>query len=192
MALLDSVIKDFSGHAATSYVATCHSIFRGDVINAIWFINATLLNSILVTVTWLDFSNIRHGMTCHNMFDRWHHQCDTNVMWPSKRYIKLEDLDIASLINASDNMEGDLIEQATQLNIIEEYVAWERWNIWKSHAKHSRLSIGKRQSVITYIARLESLKDSMHGRLVHVGAGYKLRWREIKRESYIDRVSDKF
>jgi len=30
-----------------------------------------------------------------------------------------------ALFNASDNMERDLIEQATQLNTREEYVAWE-------------------------------------------------------------------
>ena len=33
---------------------------------------------------------------------------------------------IASLVNASDNMERDLIEQAIQLNTIEEYVAYEQ------------------------------------------------------------------
>ena len=34
--------------------------------------------------------------------------------------------------------------------------------------------------MITYIARLESLKDSMRGRLVHVGAEYGPRWRDIE------------
>jgi len=80
-----------------------------------------------------------------------------------------------------------LIEQAIQLNTREEYVAWEqRCDEFmesleeQSHAKCLRLSIGKRQSVITCIARLESLKDSVRGRFVHVGAGYGLRWREIE------------
>ncbi|KYN38648.1 hypothetical protein ALC56_06974, partial [Trachymyrmex septentrionalis] len=87
----------------------------------------------------------------------------------------------------SDNMEHDLIEQATQLNTREEYVAWEqRCDEFmesleeQSHAKCLRLSIGKRQSVITCIARLESLKDSVRERYVHVGAGYGLPWREIE------------
>ncbi|KYQ53600.1 hypothetical protein ALC60_00220, partial [Trachymyrmex zeteki] len=46
--------------------------------------------------------------------------------------------------------------------------------------KRLRLSTGNRQSVIACIARLESLKDSVHGRFVHAGAGYGLRWREIE------------
>ncbi|KYN02011.1 hypothetical protein ALC62_07189 [Cyphomyrmex costatus] len=81
-------------------------------------------------------------------------------------------------------MERDFIEQATLLSTREEYAAWEqRCDEFiesleeQSRIKRPRLSIGNRQSVI---ARLESLKDSVRGRFVHVGAGYGLRWREIE------------
>ncbi|KYN10780.1 hypothetical protein ALC57_17078 [Trachymyrmex cornetzi] len=84
-------------------------------------------------------------------------------------------------------MEGDLSEQATQLNTREEYVAWEqRCDEFieslkeQSRIKRPRLSIGNRQSVIACIARLESLKGSVRGRFVHVGAGHGLRWRTIE------------
>ncbi|KYN14186.1 hypothetical protein ALC57_13605, partial [Trachymyrmex cornetzi] len=84
-------------------------------------------------------------------------------------------------------MERDLIEQATLLNTREEYVAWEqRCDEFiesleeQSRIKRPRLSIGNRQSVIACIARLESLKDSVRGRFMHVGAGHGLRWREIE------------
>ncbi|KYN20689.1 hypothetical protein ALC57_06948 [Trachymyrmex cornetzi] len=84
-------------------------------------------------------------------------------------------------------MERDLIEQATLLNTREEYVAWEqRCDEFiesleeQSRIKRPRLSIGNRQSVIACIARLESLKGSVRGRFVHVGAGHGLRWREIE------------
>ncbi|KYN00049.1 hypothetical protein ALC62_09194 [Cyphomyrmex costatus] len=84
-------------------------------------------------------------------------------------------------------MERDFIEQATLLSTREEYVAWEqRCDEFiesleeQSRIKRPRLSIGNRQSVIACIARLESLKDSVRGRFVHVGAGYGLRWREIE------------
>ncbi|KYN11400.1 hypothetical protein ALC57_16451 [Trachymyrmex cornetzi] len=89
--------------------------------------------------------------------------------------------------NTSDNMERELIEQAALLGTREKYIAWEqRCDNFiesveeQSRAKRPRLSIGKRQSVITCIARLESLKDTVRGRFVHVGAGYGLRWREIE------------
>jgi len=41
--------------------------------------------------------------------------------------------------------------------------------------------IGNRQSFVARIARLESLKDLVHRRFVHAGAGYsaELRWRKI-------------
>ncbi|KYN05857.1 hypothetical protein ALC62_03210 [Cyphomyrmex costatus] len=85
-------------------------------------------------------------------------------------------------------MERDLIEQATLLDTREEYVAWEhRCDVFdiesleeQSRIKRPRLSIGNRQSVIACIARLESLKDWVRERFVHVGAGYGLRWREIE------------
>ncbi|KYM95694.1 hypothetical protein ALC62_13660 [Cyphomyrmex costatus] len=84
-------------------------------------------------------------------------------------------------------MELDLIQQAAQLNIREEYVAWEqRCDEFiesleeQSRIKCPRLSIGNRQAVIASIARLESIKDSVRGRFVYVGAGYGLRWREIE------------
>ncbi|KYN19876.1 hypothetical protein ALC57_07783 [Trachymyrmex cornetzi] len=84
-------------------------------------------------------------------------------------------------------MERELIEQAALLGTREKYIAWEqRCDNFiesveeQSRAKRPRLSIGKRQSVITCIARLESLKDTVRGRFVHVGAGYGLRWREIE------------
>ncbi|KYM93669.1 hypothetical protein ALC62_15728 [Cyphomyrmex costatus] len=83
-------------------------------------------------------------------------------------------------------MERDLIQQANQLSTREEYVAWEqRCDEFiesleeQSRIKRPRLSIGNRQSVIARIAWLESLKDSVRGRFMHVGAGYGLRWREI-------------
>ncbi|KYM94575.1 hypothetical protein ALC62_14792 [Cyphomyrmex costatus] len=84
-------------------------------------------------------------------------------------------------------MERDLIELATLLDTREEYVAWEhRCDVYiesleeQSRIKRPRLSIGNRQSVIACIARLESLKDWVRERFVHVGAGYGLRWREIE------------
>ncbi|KYN28570.1 hypothetical protein ALC57_02011 [Trachymyrmex cornetzi] len=84
-------------------------------------------------------------------------------------------------------MERDLIEQATLLNTRDEYVAWKhRCDKFiesleeQSRIKRPQLSIGNRQSVIACIARLESLKDSVRGRFVHVGAGHGLRWREIE------------
>ncbi|KYN08269.1 hypothetical protein ALC62_00752 [Cyphomyrmex costatus] len=84
-------------------------------------------------------------------------------------------------------MERDLTEQANQLGTREEYVAWEQRcdefiesSEEQSRIKRPRLSIGSRQSVIACIARLESLKDSVRGRFVYVGAGYGLRWREIE------------
>ncbi|KYM93996.1 hypothetical protein ALC62_15392, partial [Cyphomyrmex costatus] len=86
-----------------------------------------------------------------------------------------------------DQTERELVEQAAQLNTREEYIAWEqRCDEFiesleeQSRAKRPRLSIGNRQSVIACIARLESLKDSVRGRFVHVGAGHGLRWREIE------------
>ncbi|KYN22119.1 hypothetical protein ALC57_05493 [Trachymyrmex cornetzi] len=89
--------------------------------------------------------------------------------------------------STSDIMERDLTEQATLLNTREEYVAWEqRCDEFiesleeQSRIKRPRLSIGNRQSVIACIARLESLKGSVRGRFVHVGAGHGLRWREIE------------
>ncbi|KYM99962.1 hypothetical protein ALC62_09278 [Cyphomyrmex costatus] len=84
-------------------------------------------------------------------------------------------------------MERDLIQQTTLLSTKEEYIAWEqRCDEFiesleeQSRIKRPRLSIGNRQSVIARIARLESLKDSVRGRFVYVGAGYGLRWREIE------------
>ncbi|KYN14562.1 hypothetical protein ALC57_13224 [Trachymyrmex cornetzi] len=84
-------------------------------------------------------------------------------------------------------MEGDLSEQATQLNTREEYVAWEqRCDEFiesleeQSRIKRPRLSISNRKSVTACIARLESLKNSVRGRFVHVGAGHGLRWRKIE------------
>jgi len=51
----------------------------------------------------------------------------------------------------------------------------------QSRVKCPRLSISVKQSLVARIARLVSLKDSVRGRFVQVGAGYiaKLRWREI-------------
>ncbi|KYN22041.1 hypothetical protein ALC57_05573 [Trachymyrmex cornetzi] len=93
----------------------------------------------------------------------------------------------ASLVNATDNMESDLIKEAVQLNTRKEYVAWEqrcdeliKFIEEESRTKRPRLAVGHRQSVVARIARLESLKDSVRGRFVHVGAGYGLRWREIE------------
>ena len=84
-------------------------------------------------------------------------------------------------------MEHDLIEQATLLSTINEYSdvgTAMRWIIEslekQNRIKRLRLSIGNRQSLIAYIARLESLKESVRGRFVHVGAEYELRWRVIE------------
>ncbi|KYN07670.1 PREDICTED: uncharacterized protein LOC108779646 [Cyphomyrmex costatus] len=82
-------------------------------------------------------------------------------------------------------MERDLIEQVTLLDTREEYVAWEQRcdEFIESLEEQSRIkrprSICNRQSVIACIARIESLKDSVRERFVHVSAGYGLRWREI-------------
>ena len=76
-----------------------------------------------------------------------------------------------SLVNASNNMKHDLIEQAIQLNTIEEYVTWEQRcdELIESleEQSHGRTNArdyrSARESVITYIAMLESLKDSVRG-----------------------------
>jgi len=100
----------------------------------------------------------------------------------------------ASLVNASDNMERNLIEQATQLNTIEESHGNNDAikNLWKSRVMP--MIIDRQETISDHIARLESLKDSVCERFVHMSAGYGLRWHEIEsvRESYIDRHSDKF
>ncbi|XP_011698553.1 PREDICTED: uncharacterized protein LOC105456305 [Wasmannia auropunctata] len=80
----------------------------------------------------------------------------------------------------------DLDEQATRLITREHFIAWEERvdefiDSLDEQTRNPQLSIGVRQSVIARIARLESLKDSVRGRFVQVGAGYgaELRWREI-------------
>ncbi|XP_071574388.1 uncharacterized protein [Temnothorax nylanderi] len=95
-----------------------------------------------------------------------------------------------------ENMEQELQEQSDRLNSIEDFAAWEqRCNQFievveeESRNKRPRLngdvlSIGNRQSLVAQIARIESIKDSVRQRFVHVGAGYSasetgLRWREI-------------
>ncbi|KYM95737.1 hypothetical protein ALC62_13644, partial [Cyphomyrmex costatus] len=89
-------------------------------------------------------------------------------------------------ISQSSDIERDLIQQANQLSTREEYVAWEQRcdefieSLEEQRIKRTRLSIGNRQSVIARIARLESLKESVSGRFVYVGAKYGLRWREIE------------
>jgi len=84
--------------------------------------------------------------------------------------------------------ERDLTEQAGQLNTQEEYLAWEqRCSDFiesleeQSRIKHSRLSIGVKQSLIARIARLENLKDAVRSRFVQVDTGYSagFKWREI-------------
>jgi len=85
------------------------------------------------------------------------------------------------LINfASDNMERDLIKQITLLSTIDDYSAWkQRCDEFiksleeQSRIKRPRLSIGNRQLLIACIVRLESLKESVRGRFVHVGASSK-------------------
>jgi len=51
----------------------------------------------------------------------------------------------------------------------------------QSRVKHLRLSIGIKQLLIAYIARLESFKDSVRDRFVQVSARYSagFRWSEI-------------
>jgi len=87
-----------------------------------------------------------------------------------------------------EQTECDLTEQTIRLNTREEFIAWEhRCNEFiesldeQNRIKLPRLSIDVNQSLVARIVRLESLKDSMHGRFVQVGAGYSagLRWREI-------------
>jgi len=85
---------------------------------------------------------------------------------------------IASLVNA-----GDLIQQVTQLNTREEYVAWEQrraHRISERAESCQTLTIIDWQETISDHMSLESLKDSVRGRFVHVSAAYKLRWREIE------------
>ncbi|XP_071581647.1 uncharacterized protein [Temnothorax nylanderi] len=93
-------------------------------------------------------------------------------------------------------MEQELQEQSDRLNSIEDFAAWEqRCNqfieVLEEESRNKRprlngdvLSIGNRQSLVAQIARIESIKDSVRQRFVHVGAGYSagetgLRWREI-------------
>jgi len=84
--------------------------------------------------------------------------------------------------------ERDLTEQAARLNTQEEFIAWDhRCGEFiksleeQSRIKRPRLSISVKQSLVTRIAQLENLKDSMRGRFVQVHAGYSagLSWREI-------------
>ena len=92
---------------------------------------------------------------------------------------------IASLVNASDNMERDLIEQATQLKSTS-----HGNNDTTSHRISERVESCQTPAIIDwqetisdhilYIARLESLKDSLRGRFVHVDVGYGLRWHAIE------------
>ncbi|KYN45242.1 hypothetical protein ALC56_00321 [Trachymyrmex septentrionalis] len=63
--------------------------------------------------------------------------------------------------NSSDNIELDLVEQATLLSTIDEYSAWEQQCDEfiesleeQSRIKYPRLSIGNRKSLITCIARV--------------------------------------
>jgi len=84
-----------------------------------------------------------------------------------------------------EQTERELIEHSAQLNMREEYVAWERCDVFieslEEQSRVKRLSIGIKQSLIARIARLESFKESVRDCFVQVGAGYSavLRWREI-------------
>jgi len=87
-----------------------------------------------------------------------------------------------------EQTERDLVEQAAWLKMRKKYNVWEQRcdefiELLNEHnrIKWSRLSIGVRQSLVVRIARLESLKDLVRGRFVHMGAGYnaEFRWREI-------------
>ena len=82
-----------------------------------------------------------------------------------------------------------LLDQSARLISREEYLAWEERckECIESLEEHSRvkrprLSIGVQQSLVAGIARLEGLKHSLRGYLVHEGAGHSSRgllWREI-------------
>ena len=90
-------------------------------------------------------------------------------------------------------MEQELLEESDRLNSIEEFSAWEQRCVEfvesleeQSRAnKRQRISIGYQQSLVAQIARIESLKNLVRQRFVHVGAGHSsasetgLRWREI-------------
>jgi len=73
----------------------------------------------------------------------------------------------------------DLLDQADNVAILEEYLAWlQRCDEYierleeRSRAKRSRLSIGNRQSMVTRIARLEGAKTRLQIRFIHFGDDY--------------------
>ena len=88
-------------------------------------------------------------------------------------------------------MDANLWEQSARVNSAEEYIVWEQQCDKyiesleeQSRIKRPRLAIGVRQSLVAQIARLESLKNAVRKRFVHVGAGSSVRdnglvWREI-------------
>ncbi|XP_071651462.1 uncharacterized protein [Temnothorax longispinosus] len=92
-----------------------------------------------------------------------------------------------------ENRELDLLEQSALLNSKEEFCVWEqRCNEYleslkeeHNQAKEPQLSFGIKLSLITRIARLEDLIDSIRKRFEHAGArkddddNAVLRWHEI-------------
>ncbi|XP_011700875.1 PREDICTED: uncharacterized protein LOC105457737, partial [Wasmannia auropunctata] len=83
---------------------------------------------------------------------------------------------------------AELREQASRLNT-RDFIAWTQrvdeviklLEEQNRNNEHLRLLSGLQQSLINNIAELESLKDSVSRRFVHVGAEFdaRLRWREI-------------
>ena len=97
---------------------------------------------------------------------------------------------------AHELSEQELLEQAAQVNSVEEFSAWEQRCVEfieslqeKSRVKRPRLSIGRQQSLVAQIARIESAKTQLQRRFIHIGGEYaagssddnaqRLVWREI-------------
>lgn len=92
-------------------------------------------------------------------------------------------------------LERNVQEQATRLNVREDFVAWERrcdecLEKLEEHSrsKRPRLSVGSRHSLIAKIARLEGLRNELRRRFVRTGAGHGLTWREID-TAFASRIS---
>jgi len=75
--------------------------------------------------------------------------------------------------------ERDLLEQADNVAILGEYLAWlQRCNECierleeRSRAKRPQLSIGNRQSLVAEIARLEGAKTRLQRHFIHFGGDY--------------------
>ena len=144
---------------------------------------------------------LKHVKTCSKPND------DLSILYKTERFFSLRTHFINNRATVqSDNMdqtEHDLIAQAAQLNMREEFlVCKQRCDYFiellekQSWINRPRLSIRVKQSSIARVTRLENLKDTIRWRFVQVGTGYSagLRRREIDmmvENRYIDQYCNK-